>query len=134
MIKSKMRKLQKASLSDRGGEVLNPQTLTESGPSRPESLNDKVQKYVRGALYSDSREHETFEEANDFNVDDPFDMDEPFSRYQLAQEEYLPGDEPDLDQNLKPALPAKADSAEGGGAPGDLGEEPPADEPHREAE
>lgn len=58
---------------ERGREIPDPRPLEmPAGMSRPATIEEQIQRYVRGALSRMASEQgaETFEEADDLNVDD----------------------------------------------------------------
>lgn len=59
------------------------------GFKKPDRLKETIQRLVRTELSKQAmdNEMETFEEANDFDVQDPFDVDEPATQYTLMEEE-----------------------------------------------
>lgn len=65
----------------RGHEVPDPTPLEiPAGFKRPETLQEQIKRLIRGSLseYAEMHGHETFEEAEDFEVDDDFDPSSPF--------------------------------------------------------
>lgn len=90
-----MEKTDIAILGDRGEEYGNPIPVElPLGYGRPESLIDQMKRMVRSELSQVAGEqgHETFEEADDFDVQDKFDMDPPATKYELMEEEYISED------------------------------------------
>lgn len=70
-----------ARLDENGWEILDPAPLAIPGNVRiPETLAQTVQRLVRTSVsaYAASRGAETFEEAEDFDVDDEFDPTTPY--------------------------------------------------------
>lgn len=58
-----------------------PHTLAVDGLRRPESLDDMVRRLVRHEMFQRAAAqagHETFEEADDFDVDDDPDLKSPY--------------------------------------------------------
>lgn len=68
-------------LDEHGHEVPDPTPLVlPSGFRRPETLAEQVARLVRGAMSRRAEEEgfETFEDSEDFDVDDDFDPRTPF--------------------------------------------------------
>lgn len=68
-------------LDENGHEVPDPTPLTiPSGFRRPETLQEQVARLVRGAMSRRAEEEgfETFEDSEDFDVDEDFDPRTPF--------------------------------------------------------
>lgn len=77
--------------SDGKAEIFNPRPLSCGLDLQPqESLQDQIRRILRVELSRQVSQqgHESFEEANDFDVDDDFDL-EPSSQYECLREEYL---------------------------------------------
>lgn len=71
----------KPTLDQFGREVGSDETLTlPTGFKRPETLAEQVQRLVRTSVsaYAEANGQETFEESEDFDVDDDFDFRTPF--------------------------------------------------------
>ena len=85
-------------LNEKGEEVLDPRPIAVSGSMKPAlSLADRVRAYVQNELsdfYSDKGK-ESFEEADDFDVDDEFDMDPVRTQYEKMEEDWPPALVPD---------------------------------------
>lgn len=84
-------KLTEARLSPRGREVCNPMPVEMPVKMRkPEGLHEQIKRILRIELSRQVSDQgaESFEEANDFNVDDGFET-EPYSPYVALEEEYL---------------------------------------------
>ena len=68
-------------LDPSGGEVLDPRPMEiPAGFRKPESLAETVQRLTRGAIARHAAEQgfESFEESEDFDVDDDFDPSTPY--------------------------------------------------------
>ena len=106
------------------------------GGGRPDTLAELIQKYVREAVSSQAEAEgkETFEEANDFDVEDPFEIEMEDSRYTEMEEEVpLPLEdpdpaEPDKEEKDPPCTPAPTASGEGDPPPKGDKEEPKPDD------
>lgn len=74
-------------LDARGREIVDPEPLAMA-PAMEMSLRDRVRSYVRNELSLQAYELgvETFEEANDFDIEDPYDMDNQLSKYEFNEE------------------------------------------------
>lgn len=114
-----------ARLNDKGHELLDdtPMAIPLRG-YRPESLQDQIRRMVRHQLseHAAARGAETFEEADDFDVDDDFD---PHSPWELNFDQ----DVAPLPSKAQPKSPEAPASPTGGAAPGGPGptsSEPPA--------
>lgn len=73
-----------ARLDENGHEIPDPTPLgIPSGFKRPETLAAQVQRLVQGSLsrHAELQGNESWEEANDFNVDDEFDPTTPFEEF-----------------------------------------------------
>ena len=83
-------RLTRAELNETGQERNNPVPILIRAEEAEESLNDKIRRLLRTNLAQEAHEqgYETFEESQDFGVDDEFDIDEPMSEYLLVEEEY----------------------------------------------
>lgn len=82
-----------ALLDKLGHEVPNPKPLfISTGLNRPPTLEQQIARVLKRELSMrvQTAGHETFEEANDLDIDDGFDVDEPLSPYQDMVQEYLP--------------------------------------------
>lgn len=67
-----------------GWEVLDTTPLSlPSGFKRPETLAEQVQRLVRGSIsrYAEASGAETWEEANDFELDEDFDPTTPYEEF-----------------------------------------------------
>lgn len=73
-----------AALDENGHEVPDPRPMSiPSGFKRPESLAEQVQRLVARGIsdYAAARGGESWEEANDFEVDDDFDPSTPYEEF-----------------------------------------------------
>lgn len=86
-----LKTIRTAIISKRGGERLNPIPLAVPNPMPPESLTKKIKRMVEHEVSMVAEEHdkETWEEANDFDIEDEFYMDELEGPYRVVDEEYL---------------------------------------------
>lgn len=74
----------KARLDEHGRELLDDTPMSlPVGFGRPETLAEQVQRLVRGAVSQAAadKEFETFEDAEDFDVDDDFDPSTPYETF-----------------------------------------------------
>lgn len=79
-----MSKQVKVGLDALGHEVPDPNPMAlPSGFKRPESLAEQVQRLVRGEVSRRAQEagHESFEEAEDFDVGEDDDLHTPYETY-----------------------------------------------------
>ena len=78
-------------MNDLGQEVPNPVPVSIILPAAPMTNTEKMKKLIREEFSRVAAEHgeETFEQANDFDVDDPFEVPDPITKYELMHEEYL---------------------------------------------
>lgn len=120
----------RAILTKDGKELLNPVPLNENiHLERPPSLKEQIQRVIREGISPLAEEHgeESFEEFNDFDIDDGFEVDEPLSGYEVQelQEEFLAVPEDQTQPEAKAAgeeVPKAVSSSE---VPKDA-QEPPA--------
>ena len=80
-------------LSPDGGEIPNPTPVEV--PARAyehQTLQERIQRIMRTTISAEAAEqgNETFEESNDFDIDDSFDTKDVQSKYDLVEEEYVP--------------------------------------------
>jgi len=102
-------------LGSRGEEIVDSTRLFVAEDHTVLSLQQQIARVLRTELskVADAQGFETYEEANDFDVDDGFDVQEPVSKYVDVQEEFL-DDHPHLRKRVgkkvpkleKPAQPA----------------------------
>lgn len=79
-----------------GREIADPRPVAvPSGLQRPLSLKEQVQRLMREELSTQAmmQGRESFEEADDFDVEDGFDTDMVASKYELVQDEFPVRDE-----------------------------------------
>ena len=70
-----------ARLNEHGHEILDPQPVARPlNWNAPEPLESMIRRYIRTELsrHAADEGHETFEEADDFDVDDDFDPTSPW--------------------------------------------------------
>lgn len=68
-------------LDDQGREIPDPNPIEiPAGMKRPETLAEQVQRLVKTSVsaYAAMHGHETFEEAEDFEIEDDFDPSTPY--------------------------------------------------------
>lgn len=133
-------------LNERGHEVPDPTPMAlPVGVKRPLSLREQIQRFVREELSAVSAQqgHETFEEADDFDIEDEDDGHKFASKWELSadQESYRPGtaerfnqddggDEPGGSERGGSVLPVSSDDGDAGSggeavsAPGEGGNPP----------
>lgn len=71
-------------LDENGWEVLDPNPVeVPIGAKRPETLAEQVQRLVRTSVsaYAQAQGEETWEEAEDFDVEDDFDPSTPYETF-----------------------------------------------------
>lgn len=81
--------LTKAQLNEDGHELLNPVPVNVNiDLEKPLSLKEQIQRLMRNelSLQADLQGHETFEEANDFDVEDEF-FDDNMSGFEVLEDE-----------------------------------------------
>lgn len=88
--KEQILKLDRAMLTEDGKEILNPKPkLALVGAAKPESLLEKMRKMkkIDQTMEAMEKHHETWEEHNDFHMDD--DVDEEFfnTNFTLIEDE-----------------------------------------------
>lgn len=79
-----MQNQRKSRLDENGREMpSDAQLRIPVGFKRPETLAEQVQRLVRNGLsqYAESQGKETFQEADDFDVDDEMDLHTPFEQF-----------------------------------------------------
>lgn len=87
----KLKKLDFALLDDRGWELPNPVPLEfETGLKRPLTLQEQIQRVMRVELSKQAQNQgrETFEESQDFAVEDPFES-EMLSGYEIMDADII---------------------------------------------
>lgn len=93
----KLKKLTVAELAEDGSELLNPVPLVADVQPVGETIEAKIQRAI--AINELSRQaaeqgNETWEEFNDFDVEDPEDIPIFRSDYEIAKEEYIENERP----------------------------------------
>lgn len=91
-------------LDEYGREVNNPLPHTvDAGLDPPMTLQQQIQRLLRRELSAQAQSQglETFQEADDFDVDEPFEQDLR-SAYEMVEEDYVRS-EPDPAANTDPA-------------------------------
>ena len=87
---SQLKKLTKAFLTKSGGELLNPKPLLVPDPGR-ESIEEKIARMIKTNEVMQDTGYETYEESNDFDVNNPFDnhLERELARYDIIEDEEL---------------------------------------------
>lgn len=87
MNKSDRMELKSSVLDKRGYEVNNPKPLFIPVDGRP-SLRDRIKRMIRQELSDQAfdKGFETFEQSNDFDMDDEFETDMEKTSYQMQDE------------------------------------------------
>lgn len=82
--------LNTALIDAEGREVLNPRPMFQDVTPKTQSMSERIRETIRLELSLQAQEqgHESFEESQDFDVEDEFDMEEKTSEYNLAEEEF----------------------------------------------
>lgn len=96
----KLDELEHCHLDERGREVLNPKPIAiASELGRPETLNEQINRILRRQLSAQVAQqgHETYEEANDFEIDDDPELHSIY--------EEMPEDESIAPEAIGPAAP-----------------------------
>lgn len=74
-----------AKLNENGHEILDPTPMAiPIGFKRPETLAEQIKRMVRSerlAQEAEAQGYETWEEADDFDVDDDFDPSSPYEQH-----------------------------------------------------
>lgn len=109
-----LKKLRRAMIDGSGRELHNPIPVAiPIGLNRPPTLQEQIQRVLRQELsrQADAQGHETFDEADDFDVEDD-DQINPISQYEIHEmipEEPIPpnplpvtSQEKDLDPSPEP--------------------------------
>lgn len=93
------------------GQEKNDPTPINIHPSiqKPESMDKRIARMVTAALSQEAaaKDMETFDEANDFDIDDPFETDFSNTKYELGEDEYpvlndVPQDDQQSQQGVSP--------------------------------
>ena len=81
----------RAALTPGGAEINNPKPMAVTVTPKPESMDQKVRRMIQQSLADKEivSGHETYDEANDFEVEDDFDDEVLSSPYTLMDEEFL---------------------------------------------
>lgn len=84
-------KLKHAQLDGAGREVNNPRPKFVKAIKKPETETERVRRMVQVVLSDQAASHgmESFDDANDFDIEDPFENDVMFSKYEMMEEEFL---------------------------------------------
>lgn len=96
-----IRTLAKSELMEDGRELPNPEPLViHTGLERPLTLNEQIQRCMRQEISRQvaAQGMETFEESQDFEVEEPFDSEMPVSVHEMTEEEPLPNNVQDPEQ------------------------------------
>lgn len=78
---------------DKGREIPDKTPLEMPlGLKKPESMEDMIRRYVRVEASKVARHEgmETFEEADDFDMEDEDDLEDPYSVYYVNEQEMKP--------------------------------------------
>lgn len=147
-----------------GNEVLSKKpAAVPLGFEKPETLEQTIARLVNNRLIQkqlDEQGHETFEEANDFNVDDDFDPNSPWEEhfegqrememaileeyknqegknsktpFQIFREKWFKKHKKEIPPNQPPPVSSHAVGGVGGEAPSDFTEEEPAAKPPKKS-
>lgn len=89
MKRSDREKLAHSVLDEKGREINNPTPLTIAMKGS-ESIDERIKRLIETTLSNRAadNEFETWEESQDFEVDDDFDYEIPLTRYEVAQPEW----------------------------------------------
>lgn len=82
-----------ADLNDEGKELLNPEPVVlNTGINKPLTLQEQIKRIIKTQVATDAHLQgaESFEEADDFDVDDGFETEVNSSKYELVEEEFIP--------------------------------------------
>lgn len=106
----KLTKLATAYLNQKGQEVNNPKPLNLApGIGRPPTLQEQIQRIMRKEVsqQASAQGFETFEESQDFDIEDSFDSDQYETVYTTMTEESPepPPADPVLDPPPSPVKP-----------------------------
>lgn len=117
----KVRKYNTAILDESGREILDPKPITLNIRPKQLSLEQRISRLIKTQFsrVAEQQGQETFEEANDFDVQDEFDTEHFHSRFELVEEEFLSPPRqfeaekeeklPDKEQSEEKELPEKED-------------------------
>jgi len=89
-LEEKINTLTESYLDDNGKEVNSPVPFSINVTPKKMSIRDEIQKVMRTELSHQAmlQGMESFDDANDFDIDDEFDLDERNSDYELLEDEY----------------------------------------------
>ncbi len=114
-------------LNTKGQEENDPTPMAlPIGYEYPETLDQKIQRMVRVGLsdHAEQNNRDTFEEANDFEVDD--DPYEPTSPHEVELDEEIIGKGvPNVTPKKNPQVPVKVASKSEGGVTGPITKKEP---------
>ena len=118
-----------AELDENGSELLNPTPVnTNIELEKPLSMQEQIERLMKGKLSQQAwlQGEETFEEANDFDVDDEF-INEPLSGYEVQEleEEYITT-QPNAPESSEPSTEVPTEVSEETAADNSAASEPPA--------
>ncbi|UOF76960.1 hypothetical protein [Microviridae sp.] len=88
-------------LDERGWEVPDPTPVAwPAGVRRPETLTEQIRRLVRIEVSQRAAEqgHETFEEADDFEMDDDDEFRSPYELTEMQEERIMGRDASDLER------------------------------------
>lgn len=88
----KLSKMAHSQLNERGQEINNPIGSSKDPlGNRPLTLKEQIQRCIKTELSQEAEEQgeESFDEANDFDVEDEFEKEEQRSNYEHVEEEKL---------------------------------------------
>jgi hypothetical protein len=127
-----LKTLKRAYIDQNGKEVNNPMPLAvDSGLKRPPTLKEQIQRVLRQEVSAQAHAqgHETFEEAQDFDIG--LDDDEPLSGYEVV--DMVPEEPVAMEVNQDTSKKTSPLSEAGG--TGETGiSEPPVSEPSSEVD
>lgn len=85
----KLDELATSYLMEDGKEVNNPKPLVQTVTPKRMAINDEIRRIIRTELsrVASAQSFETFEEANDFDVDDDFEKLENKTQYEVMENE-----------------------------------------------
>lgn len=104
-------KLRHAMLDSKGREINNPKPLFVGIEPKSRSFHDEIQRILRVELSHQAQlqGRETFEESQDFDVEDGFEAQEQLSLYTMLDEEELIIPPPDSEES--PEAPGKLEDS-----------------------
>lgn len=103
-------KLESSVLSEDGKEINNPIPVAISVPTGELPLHRRIKNALENAISqrADEQGQETFEESNDFDVQDSFELPIHKSRYELVHEEY-----PELPEDIQELIWQRQNNEQG---------------------